>query len=89
MPRYDGTTCKLQGSGVTISDTNAVTASGGFVGNLTGNASTATNLQTARKINGVNFDGSADVIVLPPPATSTTYGGIKASLSDTTLTITL
>lgn len=37
VPRYDGTTCKLQGSGVTISDTNAVTASGGFVGNLTGN----------------------------------------------------
>lgn len=89
VPRYDGTTCKLQGSGVTISDTNKVTASGGFVGNLTGNASTATNLQTARKINGVNFDGSADVTVLPPPATSTTYGGIKASLSGTTLTITL
>lgn len=37
VPRYDGTTCKLQGSGVTISDTNAVTASGGFVGDLTGN----------------------------------------------------
>jgi len=43
VPRYDGTTCKLQGSGVTISDTNAVTASGGFVGNLTGNAETVTN----------------------------------------------
>lgn len=85
VPRYDGTTCKLQGSGVTISDTNEVTASGGFIGN----ASTATKLQTARKINGVNFDGSADVTVLPPPATSTTYGGIKASLSGTTLTITL
>lgn len=46
VPRYDGTTCKLQGSGVTISDTNAVTASGGFVGNLTGNATTATTLTT-------------------------------------------
>lgn len=43
VPRYDGTTCKLQGSGVTISDTNAVTASGGFVGN----ASTATKLNNS------------------------------------------
>lgn len=47
VPRYDGTTCKLQGSGVTISDTNAVIASGGFVGNLTGNASTATKLNNS------------------------------------------
>lgn len=43
VPRYDGTTCKLQGSGVTISDTNAVTASGGFIGN----ASTATKLNNS------------------------------------------
>lgn len=42
VPRYDGTTCKLQGSGVTISDTNAVTASGGFVGNLSGGFVSAT-----------------------------------------------
>lgn len=63
VPRYDGTTCKLQGSGVTISDTNAVTASGGFVGNLTGNASTATKLQTARTINGISFDGSANISI--------------------------
>lgn len=61
VPRYDGTTCKLQGSGVTISDTNAVTASGGFVGNLTGNAATATKLATARTINGVSFDGTANI----------------------------
>lgn len=50
VPRYDGTTCKLQGSGVTISDTNVVTASGGFVGNLTGNATNATN---ATNLNNV------------------------------------
>lgn len=52
VPRYDGTTCKLQGSGVTISDTNVVTASGGFVGNLTGNATSATTATTATNING-------------------------------------
>lgn len=34
-----------------------------FVGALTGNASTATKLATARAINGVNFDGSAAITV--------------------------
>ena len=63
VPRYNGTTCTMQGSGVTISDTNVVTASGGFVGNLTGNASTATKFQTARLINGVSFDGTADITI--------------------------
>ncbi|MFW9601842.1 MAG: hypothetical protein ACMV1B_05935 [Prevotella sp.] len=52
VPRYDGTTCKLQGSGVTISDTNTVTASGGFVGNLTG---TATLASDSNKLIGKNW----------------------------------
>lgn len=29
--------------------------------NTSGNAATATKLQTARKINGVNFDGTSDI----------------------------
>lgn len=33
----------------------------GLAGELTGNASTATKLQTARKIGGVGFDGSGDI----------------------------
>ena len=37
-------------------------AAGGFYGNLTGNASTATKLATARTINGTSFDGSANII---------------------------
>ncbi|ELW9444248.1 phage tail protein [Pluralibacter gergoviae] len=37
------------------------TFSGGAQGALTGNASTATKLQTARKIGGVAFDGTADI----------------------------
>ena len=40
-----------------------LTASQGITGELTGNASTATRLQTARAINGVSFDGSADITV--------------------------
>ena len=59
VPRYNGTTCTLQSSEVTISDTNVVTASGGFVGNAT----TATKLQTARTINGVSFDGTANITI--------------------------
>lgn len=47
--------------------TGAVTA-GSFVGPLTGNASTATILQTARLINGVSFDGSADITIASAPA---------------------
>lgn len=39
------------------------TFSGGAQGALTGNASTATKLQTARKIGGVAFDGTADISV--------------------------
>ncbi|MGM9544031.1 MAG: hypothetical protein ACI3T9_03535 [Romboutsia timonensis] len=34
-----------------------------FVGALTGNADTATKLKTARTINGVNFDGSANITI--------------------------
>jgi hypothetical protein len=34
-----------------------------FVGALTGNASTATTLQTARTINGTSFNGSADITI--------------------------
>lgn len=38
-----------------------VTAVNGFVGNLSGNASSATKLQTARTIWGQSFDGTGDV----------------------------
>ncbi|MFK8769395.1 tail fiber protein, partial [Escherichia coli] len=37
------------------------TFNGGITGALTGNADTATKLKTARKINNVSFDGSADI----------------------------
>ena len=39
------------------------TFSSNIDGSITGNAGTATKLQTARTINGVNFDGSANITV--------------------------
>lgn len=38
------------------------TFNGGLSGTLTGNASTATTLQTGRRINGTTFNGSANII---------------------------
>ena len=40
-----------------------VSATQGFTGDLTGNADTATTLATARNINGVSFNGSANITV--------------------------
>jgi hypothetical protein len=40
-------------------------ASGTWGINITGNAATATTLQTARTINGVSFNGSANIVVEP------------------------
>ena len=67
LPLSGGTiTGNLTVGGATTT-TGALTAKGGVVGNVTGavtgNASTATKLQTARTINGVSFDGSANITV--------------------------
>jgi hypothetical protein len=45
---------------------------------LAGNAATATKLVTARTINGVSFDGSANITITVPlsPATTSTIGGV-------------
>ncbi|NDP59450.1 MAG: hypothetical protein GZ090_08850, partial [Oxalobacteraceae bacterium] len=61
-----GATNKLQVTGG-IKSTGTVTAPT-FAGALTGNASTATALQTARAINGVSFDGTAAITI---PANTT------------------
>ena len=54
---------KLESSGGTI--TGDLTVVGGISGELSGNASTATKLKTARKINSVSFDGSKDINLTP------------------------
>ena len=41
--------------------TGTGTIAGAFTGDLTGNASTATRLQSARTIHGVSFDGSGNI----------------------------
>ena len=55
----------------TLGVTGLITATGGVSGALTGNASTATTLQTARTINTVSFNGSADITVTASAATLT------------------
>ncbi len=62
-----------------------ITFSGGLTGALTGNASTATALQTARTINGVSFDGTANIVVTAASSTlladSNTFSGTNTFLS--------
>ena len=59
-----------------------VSASRGFIGNLTGNADTATQLATARTIGGTSFNGSANIAVnlaatATALATARTIGGVS------------
>lgn len=53
----------------TLQSTLSVT--GAITGNLAGNASTATALQTTRTINGVSFDGTANITVTAAAGTLT------------------
>jgi hypothetical protein len=59
-----------------------------FVGALTGNAATATTLQTARTINGVSFNGSANITVADstklPLAGGTMTGPLELGVYGTT-----
>jgi hypothetical protein len=61
-----------------------VTASS-FTGAFSGNASTATALQTPRAINGVNFDGTAPITVTAA-ATTLTGATLNASVTGSSLT---
>ena len=54
-------------------NTNALTATT-FAGALSGNASTATTLQTARTINGVSFNGSANITITANTTNNLTVG---------------
>ncbi len=61
-----GTTLKstITGSSLTSVGTLVnLTVTNPIVGSITGNATTATKLATARKINGVDFDGSQDITI--------------------------
>lgn len=56
------TSISLGGTSATLAGLTSVTSTS-FVGALTGNASTATALATARNINGVAFDGTGNITV--------------------------
>ena len=74
-----GTTAiALGASATTIAGLTSVTSTG-FTGALTGNASTATTLATARTINGTSFNGSADITI-----PSLVSGSAQITLSSTT-----
>lgn len=77
------TSIALGATATTISGLSSVSSTS-FVGALTGNASTATALQTARTINGVSFDGSANIVVTAAAGTLT-----GTSLSSTVVTSSL
>lgn len=75
-----GTTAiSLGNSATTIAGLSSVTSTS-FTGALTGNASTATKLAATKNINGVAFDGSADITV---KATATNALTIGTGLSGT------
>ena len=68
-----GTTAiSLGASATTIAGLVSVTSTG-FTGALTGNASTATKLFTARNINGVAFDGTQDITIGSSALNNSTY----------------
>lgn len=58
----DGTLRFYQGANY-FQFANGVLSATSFTGSVTGNASTATKLQTARTINGVSFDGSTNITI--------------------------
>ena len=86
-PTFTGTV-----SGITAAMVGAPSGSGTSTGtntgdqtSVTGNAGTATTLQTARNINGVSFNGSADITV-PAAAGTLTGATLAAGVTSSSLT---
>jgi hypothetical protein len=76
------TSISLGSSATSIAGLTSVTSTA-FTGALTGNASTATTLQTTRAINGVNFDGSAAITIKAVNPSGLTIGtGLSGSSYD-------
>lgn len=77
----DGQTLTVNGSATITNGTHSGTNTGDQT-SVTGNAGTATALQTARNINGVAFDGTANITVTAAAGTlsgSTLASGVTAS----------
>jgi hypothetical protein len=67
------TSVSLGATATTLAGLTSVTSTG-FTGALTGNASTATALQTARNINGVSFDGTGNITITANTTNALTAG---------------
>jgi hypothetical protein len=80
------TSTALGGTSTTLAGLTSV-ASTGFTGALTGNASTATTLQTARTINGTSFDGSANITIanLVSGSSQIAFSGVTGTVSNSQL----
>ena len=74
---YDNTKVTFKNNSNSLSVEAALSA-----GTCTGNAATASKLQTARKISGVDFDGSKDINL---PAATTSLSGMMSSEDKTTI----
>jgi hypothetical protein len=68
-------------SKVVARDASGNFAAGTITAALTGNASTATTLQTARTINGVSFNGSANITVADATKLPLTGGTLSGTLN--------
>ena len=72
-------------TGLTYNPSSGLLTSTSFAGALTGNASTATALETARTINGTSFDGSANITVTAAGSTLTGTS-LKSTIVSSSLT---
>jgi hypothetical protein len=80
----DATTTNI-GNKIVARDASGNFAAGTITGNITGNAGTATILQTTRNINSVAFNGSADITITANTNTALTFnnGGAGATSGTT------
>lgn len=81
-------------SAIVARDASGNFSAGTITAALSGNASTATKLATARAINGVNFDGSADITISAAISNAVTFnnggtGGASGSAFDGTSALTV
>lgn len=71
------TATKVSTTKLSFNPSTGVVVGTSFSGSLTGNSTTATTLQNARTINGVSFNGSANIIVNPTSGAYSNGQGAK------------
>jgi hypothetical protein len=80
------TTTQLRGASAQITNISAtsLTVTNTIAGSVSGNAGTATKLQTARTINGVSFDGSANITITANTPNAATFNNAGAGAASGT-----